>query len=84
MDNAVYAVKKGGVFILLSECPDISEPLEFTQWFQYETKLDMEKALRDNFTIPGYVAWREMDCGDTATYVMVTRPENAKLVRKVI
>jgi len=82
MDNAIYAVKKGGVVILLSECADINEPHEFTQWFQYATKLDMEKALRDNFTIPGWVAWREVECGDTATFVMVTRPENAELVLK--
>lgn len=82
MDNSIYAVKKGGVVIILSECPDINEPHEFTQWFQYATKLDMEKALRDNFTIPGWVAWREVECGDTATFVMVTRPENAELVLK--
>lgn len=82
MDNAIYAVKKGGAVILLSECPDINEPPEFTQWFKYETKLEMEKALRENFTIPGWVAWREVECGDTATFIMVTRPENAELVRK--
>lgn len=82
MDNTIYAVKKGGVVIILSECPDIYEPHEFSQWFQYPTKLDMEKALRENFTIPGWVAWREVECGDTATFIMVTRPENAELVLK--
>ena len=82
MDNAIYAVKKGGVVVLISECPDINEPHEFTQWFKYETMLEMEKALRDNFTIPGWVAWREVECGDAATFIMVTRPENADLVRK--
>ena len=82
MDNAGYAVKKGGVVIILSECPDIMEPLEFTQWFQYDTKLDMERALRDAFTIPGWVAFREVECGNIATFIMVTRPENANMVRK--
>ncbi|MDA8226348.1 MAG: nickel-dependent lactate racemase [Desulfitobacterium hafniense] len=82
MDNAVQAVKKGGVVILLSECPDINEPPEFTQWFRYGSKLELEKALRENFTIPGWVAFREVECGDIATFIMVTRAENAELVRK--
>ena len=82
MDNAIYAVKKGGVVIILSECPDINDPEEFTQWFRYATKREMEQALRANFTIPGWVAWREVECGDRATFIMVTRQENADLVRK--
>ena len=35
MDNAYYAMKKGGVAIILSECPEITEPREFFQWFEY-------------------------------------------------
>ncbi len=82
MDNASYAVKKGGVVIVVSECPDILEPPEFPQWFQHPSNLEMERALRANFTIPGWVAWKEVECGEIATYIMVTRPENADLVGK--
>lgn len=82
MDNACYAVKRGGVVILLSECPDIYEPLEFTDWFKHGDKTAVEKALRENFAIPGWVALKEMECSDIATYVMVTRKENAELVQK--
>lgn len=82
MDNAAYAVKKGGVVILLSECPEISEPLEFIQWFNYGSKMDMENALRKQFSIPGNVAFREVECGDKATFIMVTLPQNAEIVRK--
>ena len=82
MDNASYAVKKGGVAIIVSECPDILEPPDFPRWFQYPSTLEMEKALRADFTIPGWVAFKEVECSDSATYIMVTRPENAELVGK--
>ncbi len=38
IDNAVYAMKPGGVSIILADCPDIQEPAEFFDWFQYPTK----------------------------------------------
>jgi nickel-dependent lactate racemase len=37
IDNAVYAMKPGGVVILLAECPDIKEPSEFFDWFNHPT-----------------------------------------------
>lgn len=83
MDNASYAVKKGGAVIIVAECPDILEPPEFPQWFQYPSNLEMERALRADFTIPGWVAWKEVECNDLASFIMVTRPENAELVKKV-
>ena len=82
MDNASYAVKKGGAVIIVSECPDILEPPEFPQWFQYPSNREMERALRADFSIPGWVAWKEVECSDIATFIMVTRPENADLVGK--
>jgi nickel-dependent lactate racemase len=82
MDNASYAVKKGGAVIIVSECPDIQEPPEFPQWFQYPSNLEMERALRADFTIPGWVALKEVECSDVATFIMVTRPGNADLVGK--
>jgi len=82
MDNACYAVKKGGVVILLSECPDIYEPLEFSDWFKHGSKDNVEKALRDSFTIPGWVVFKEMECSSIATFIMVTKAENAPLVCK--
>ena len=66
MDNASYAVKKGGAVIIVSECPDILEPPEFPQWFQYPSNLEMERALRADFTIPGWVAWKEVECSEIA------------------
>lgn len=83
MDNACYAVKKGGVVILLSECPDIYEPAEFSDWFNYDGKKGIDEALRAKFTIPGWVALKEIECSEIATFIMITRAENFDLVRKV-
>ncbi len=82
MDNALYAVKIGGAVIILSECPDIYEPLEFSQWFQYEGKVGLDTALRKDFAIPGWVALKEVECSDHATYILVTQKENADFVAK--
>lgn len=82
MDNACYAVKQDGAVIIVSECLDIREPPEFPQWFQYSSRLDMERALRADFTIPGWVAWKEVECSDRASFIMVTLPQNADLVRR--
>ena len=82
MDNACYAVKKGGVVILLSECPDIYEPLEFSDWFKHGDIKTVEKVLRENFAIPGWVAFKEMECSEVATYIMITKKENKELVSK--
>jgi hypothetical protein len=68
--------------IIVSECLDVADPPEFSQWFRFDTKLEMERALRADFTIPGWVAWREVECGDKAAFIMVTLPQNADFVRK--
>ncbi|HWQ62111.1 MAG TPA: lactate racemase domain-containing protein [Negativicutes bacterium] len=77
------AVKPGGVVILLSECKDIKEPPDFAEWFNLLTKQDMERELRKNFTVPGYAALWEVEKATAATYIMVTLPGNADLVKKV-
>ncbi|MFZ7102368.1 MAG: nickel-dependent lactate racemase [Peptococcaceae bacterium] len=82
MDNAFYAMKKGGVSIIISECPDIMEPQEFTEWFKYETFFDLEKALRENFTIPGWVAFKEVECSEKGTFILLTKEENFDFAKK--
>ncbi|WP_372678990.1 nickel-dependent lactate racemase [Desulfosarcina sp.] len=82
IDNAVYAMKPGGVVILLAECPDIKEPSEFFDWFDHPTFLEMEKAVRANFLISGWVAVRQLEYGQQGHIIMVTRKENIELARK--
>lgn len=82
VDNAYWAVKNGGVVIMLSECPDIMEPPEFSEWFLYPSNLELERALRENFSIPGWVALQMLSCAERATCIMVTRPENTDFLKK--
>jgi len=82
MDNAYYAMKKGGAAIILSECPDILEPREFSQWLEYPTTLELEKALRANFSIAGWVALKEQECNDKGPFILVTKKENYELLKQ--
>ena len=82
IDNAFMAVKPDGVIILLLECRDIMEPPDFSGWFNYESLYDRELALRDGFTVPGFIA---VKCGLMASqvpHIVVTKPENKAFVEK--
>jgi len=82
IDNAIYAMKPGGAAIILAECPDIAEPKEFFDWFSYPTFLEMEKAVRANFMISGWVAVRQVEYCRKGTVILLTRQENLELARK--
>ena len=81
MDNAYYAMKKGGVAIIIAECQEISEPREFFQWFEYPSLLEMEKGLRENFTIAGWVALKEMECNNKGSFILLTQRDNFERVQ---
>lgn len=82
IDNASYAAREGGPIIILSECPDISEPPEFFDWFDNPNPFELEKAARANFLISGWVAVKQTEYGLRNPIILVTRPENAELARK--
>lgn len=82
IDNAVYAMKQGGVAIILADCPDIKEPGEFFDWFNYPTAFDMEKAVRKNFLLSGWVAVRQLEYANLGHILLVTQKKNIELIRK--
>ena len=82
IDNAYMAAKPGGVVICFMELPDIMEPAEFSDWFKYPTMLEHEMVLRDNFTIPGFLAYRLLDIARQLSLIIVTKKENAEFIRK--
>lgn len=82
IDNAYMAAKEDGVVILLLECRDIMEPPDFSGWFNYESLYDREIALREGFTVPGFIA---LKCGSLCKklpHILVTLPENKEFVEK--
>lgn len=82
MDNAVHAAKDGGVSVILSECPDISEPLEYFRWFDYPTIEEHDRALRAGYTIAGWCALITREYCRQSPTIMLTRTGNADLARR--
>ena len=82
MDNAVHAARDGGVSVILSECPDIREPLEYFRWFDYPTIEEHDRALRANYTIAGWCALITREYCRQSPTIMLTRPDNAELARR--
>ncbi|SHJ98184.1 Nickel-dependent lactate racemase [Geosporobacter subterraneus DSM 17957] len=58
MDNCIFGGKEDSVILLLAECRDGLGADEFLEWFQYDTLEKMEAALKRNFTVPGYAAYK--------------------------
>jgi lactate racemase len=60
IDNSVYAGSKDSVLIIAAECREGIGADEFMKWFKYDTLEDTEKGLKENFTVPGFVAYKAM------------------------
>ena len=82
IDNASYAMKPGGVSIILAQCPLIQDPPEFFNWFEYEDLHSMEIAARANFLISGWLAIKQLEYKEMGTIILVTDPENFEFARK--
>ena len=48
------ALKPGGIVISLLEAREINDPPEYMQSFHFNDVIEMEKAVRNKFTIPFY------------------------------
>ena len=82
IENARCALKKGGVAVILAECVDIAEPKEFFEWFEYPNAFEQERALREDYNLPGWVALKQTEYCRDYQVVMLTRPENANYARQ--
>lgn len=81
--NAEFALKEGGILIAVMDCPDIQEPPIFAQWISMQgSLLEMEKAVRADFSIPAFVAFKtRCICAKAAKTYLVTRPDNFAFVK---
>lgn len=80
--NAFMAVKPGGVVILLLECRDMMEPPDFSDWFNYESLYDREVALREAFTVPGFIALKLGTMAKEVPHIVVSLPRNKEFIEK--
>lgn len=72
MDNCLYGGKENSVIILLSECREGLGATEFMDWFQHNTLEDMEVALKKNFTVPGYAAYKTAYTGIHRRVILIS------------
>ncbi len=82
IENARYALKMRGVAVILAECVDIAEPKEFFEWFKYPNAFEQEKALREDYNLPGWVALKQTEYCRDYQVLLLTRPENADYARQ--
>ncbi len=81
MDNAGYAMRSGGVAIILSECSQVRDPETFFKWFGYPSNRELDAALRECFHLDGWVALKQLECNAKGLFILVTRPENAQALK---
>ncbi len=81
-ENALAACKEDGVVIALMECRHIAEPPDFSGWFDIPLLADRERALRERFTVPGYVALKTGFDARRIQHIIVTLPENRAFIDK--
>ncbi len=79
---ASMSLKEGGVIIAVLECDDIAEPPAFFTSFRYDDLKEMEQDVRNNFSIPFYVAFYTCCLAERFTIILVTKPENFEEARK--
>lgn len=82
-ENALAACKEDGVLIALLECRDIGDPPDFSGWFDIPSLYERELALRQRFTVPGYVALKVGLEARRTPHIIVTLPENKAFFDKV-
>ncbi len=58
LDNAAYAIRPGAPILLLAECSDGLGSNDFLRWFNYGGPEEIQQALAQEFTMPGFVALR--------------------------
>ena len=82
IDNASYAMKPGGVSIIVAECPLIEDPPEFFDWFKHKDIVSLEKAARKNFLISGWLAIKQLEYEQLGTILLLTEEKNVELASK--
>jgi nickel-dependent lactate racemase len=77
LDNATYAVREGGVIILVSECSDGIGSRPFEEFFKHGEVEDLSARLQINFTMPGFVSLRTASiCRRTSVILISALPED--------
>lgn len=69
IDNVETALKPGGTLVLLMQCSEGGGPAEYFDWLVPLQEGRLTEALRESFTIPGYIFF--LNCEQAARYRIV-------------
>lgn len=72
LDNSAYAVRDGGVIILVSECSDGIGSQPFYEFFGHGEVEDMNAVLNANFTMPAFVSLRTASICRKSTVILIS------------
>jgi nickel-dependent lactate racemase len=81
-ENALAACKPDGIIIAALECRAIGDPPDFSGWFDIVSLHERELALRERFTVPGFVALKTGLAARRIRHIIVTLPENRAFIEK--
>jgi len=80
MDNAVEAVRPGGVVILLAECPEGAGNAKYLEWMRrHRTSEAIAAAIRSNFELGGHKAYAVTRLLARAEIIMVSAMPEAEV-----
>ncbi|KUO70487.1 MAG: hypothetical protein APF81_23450 [Desulfosporosinus sp. BRH_c37] len=82
LDNASYAVREGGVIILISECSEGIGSQPFLEFFNHGEVEEMNAGLHADFTMPGFISLKTASiCQKTPVILISSLSE--ELVKRV-
>lgn len=82
--NGVHAMKEGGTFVFLCECPEGGGAPDFFDWTKPLSQGCLDAALREKFTIAGYIFYASCEAIRKAgRFLMLSEiaPENVRDMR---
>jgi nickel-dependent lactate racemase len=73
IDNALHSVKRGGVIVLVAECPEGYGNEMFYEWMtQFKDLKSVEKQIKKRFDLGGYKAYRLLKALEKAQIILVS------------
>ncbi len=82
MENASYALRDGGVMILIAETGEGLPTDDYMPWVEMGSSKKIEEGLRKNFTIPGHTVYSAIHKAEKFKIIWVTKMDKA-IVKKM-
>ncbi len=81
--NAQAALRENGILIMVGKCSEGLGPYEFHRWFDLGSPETIEKKLRENFTVPGFVVYRAALLAEKVRRLMLVSGLEGDVVKRI-